>query len=59
MKLKRFNVAYNVTTSYDADVFAESKKAAVAKVVEVIGEPVRIESVHERPIEVLTNEKEA
>lgn len=55
-KIKRFNVMYNVTTSYDADVFAESRKAAIAKVVEVIGEPVRIESVHELPIEVLTRE---
>lgn len=56
MKLKRFNVVYNVTTSYDADVFAKSKKEAIAKVVEVIGEPVRIEYVNELPIEVLTRE---
>lgn len=56
MKLKRFNVMYNVTTSYDADVFAASKKEAIAKVVEVIGEPVHIESVYELPLEVLTRE---
>ena len=55
-KLKRFNVMYNVTTSYDADVFATSRKEAIAKVVEVIGEPVHIESVHELPVEVLTRE---
>lgn len=56
MKLRRFNVIYNVTTSYDADVFAKNKKEAIAKVVEVIGEPVKIESVHELPVEVLTRE---
>lgn len=57
MKLRRFNVVYNVTTSYDADVFATSKKEAIAKVVEVIGKPVKIELVYELPIEVLTSEK--
>lgn len=54
MKLKKFNVSYNVTTSYDADVFARNKKEAIAKVVEVIGEPVQIEYVNELP-----NEKKA
>lgn len=56
MKLRRFNVVYNVTTSYDANVFATTKKEAVAKVVEVIGDPIKIESVYELPIEVLTRE---
>lgn len=54
--MKRFNVIYNVTVSYDADVLANTKKEAIAKVKEVIGEPVYIESVHELPIEVLTHE---
>lgn len=56
MKMRRFNVTYNVTTSYDADVLAKNKKEAIAKVVEVIGEPVKIKSVHELPVEVLTHE---
>ena len=54
-KLKRFNVSYNVTTSYDADVFAHSKKEAIAKVVEVVGD-VQVEYVNELPVEVLTRE---
>lgn len=54
-KLKRFNVSYNVTTTYDADVFAYSKKEAIAKVVEVVGE-VQVEYVNELPVEVLTRE---
>lgn len=58
MKLRRFNVSYNITTSYDADVFATSKKEAVAKVVEVVGDVV-VEYVNELPVEVLTSEKKA
>ncbi len=45
--MRTFNVTYNVTTSYDATVKAKSEKEAKAKVIEVIGEPVEIESVHE------------
>lgn len=57
MKQRRFNVMYSVTTSFEADVFAKSKKEAISKVVEVIGEPVHIEQVYELPVEVLTHEK--
>lgn len=56
MKFRRFNVAYNITTSYEADVLAKNKKEAISKVVEVIGDPIRIESVLELPVEVLTNQ---
>lgn len=55
MKLRRFNVSYNTTTSFDTCVYAASKKEAIAKVEEVVG-PVVIEYVHELPVEVLTDE---
>lgn len=45
--MKTYCVVYNVTTSYDASVKAVSKKEAIEKVREVIGEPVTIESVWE------------
>jgi hypothetical protein len=35
--MKKFCVAYNITTTYDASVSAETKKEAMAKVQEVIG----------------------
>jgi len=56
MKLRRFNVVYNVTISYDADVLAENKNAAIAKVIEVIGAPIHIEAAYELPIKVLPHE---
>lgn len=55
-KTKRFAVNYNVTTSYDANVLATNKREAIQKVIDVIGEPVSIESVYELPLEVLTRE---
>lgn len=45
--MKIFTVNYTTTTSYDAVVTAKSKEAAIAKVEEVIGEPVVIESAWE------------
>lgn len=45
--MRTFNVSYSVTTSFDATVKAKNEKEAKAKVVEVIGESVEIESVHE------------
>lgn len=55
--MKRFNVMYSVTISYDADVLADNRKEAIAKVIEVIGEPVKIESVHELPVRGFRDEK--
>lgn len=43
--MKTYCVVYAVTTSYDAEVKAASREEAIAKVREVIGEPVTIESV--------------
>ena len=45
--MKTYCVVYSVTTSYDAAVKAKTREEAVAKVREVIGEPVTIESVWE------------
>lgn len=42
-ELKRFSVSYSTTTSYEALVNAKTKKEAIAKVKEVIGEPIKIE----------------
>lgn len=45
--MKTYCVVYNVTTSYDTEIKAKSREEAMAKVREVIGEPVTIESVWE------------
>lgn len=45
--MKTYNVCYSVTTSFDAVVKAKNAKEAEAKVVEVIGDPVTIDGVHE------------
>lgn len=45
--MKLYNVCYSVTTSYDAVVKAKTKKEAEEKVIEVIGDPVVIDGVHE------------
>lgn len=45
--MKTFYVSYSVTTSYDTTVKARNAKEAEQKVVEVIGEPLEIESVVE------------
>ena len=42
-KLKRFSVMYNTTTSFESVVNAKTKKEAIAKVKEVVGEPIKIE----------------
>ena len=41
---KEFSVCYNYTTSYEAVVKAETKKEAIAKVKEVLGDDITIES---------------
>lgn len=46
-KQKTFAVSYNTTTSFEAVVKAENKKAAITKVKEVIGYPINIESAFE------------
>ena len=43
-KLKQFSVMYNTTTSSEAVVNAKTKKEAIAKVKEVIGDPIKIEA---------------
>ena len=45
--MKKYCVSYNVTTSYDTTIKAETKEEAKNKVIEVIGEPIKIESVWE------------
>lgn len=45
--MKTFSVTYNTTTSFEAVVKAKTKKEAKEKVVEVIGEPLAVESVRE------------
>lgn len=45
--MKKYSVTYNTTTSFEAIVEAKNKKEAEAKVVEVIGEPVEVETVRE------------
>lgn len=45
--MKRYNVVYSVTISYEAQVTAHSEKEAKAKVKEVIGEPLKFEGVWE------------
>jgi len=45
--MKTYAVNYSTTTSFDAVVKAKSKEEAKKKVIEVIGEPVEIESVYE------------
>lgn len=45
--MKKFSVQYNTTVSYDAIVRAKTVKEAEEKVREVIGEPIKIESVYE------------
>jgi hypothetical protein len=55
--MKRFNVEYAVTILYDANVFAETKKKAIAKVIEVIGEDIKIKSIQERPMNNLAGQK--
>lgn len=47
MKKKLFSVQYAFSTSYDTVVEAKNEKEAAQKVLEVIGEPVEIESVWE------------
>lgn len=46
MKTKRFSVIYEVTTTHEAIVEAKNKEEAVEKVVEVVGDPIVIESVY-------------
>ncbi|MEE9214800.1 MAG: hypothetical protein V3U54_08420 [Thermodesulfobacteriota bacterium] len=46
-KLKTFSVMYNTTTSSESVVVAKTKKEAIAKVREVIGEPIKIEQAWE------------
>ena len=45
--MKKYNVHYNTTTSYDTVVKAKNAEEAKKKVEEVIGEPVEIEGVYE------------
>lgn len=45
--MKKYSVVYNTTTSYEAVVYASTKKEAIAKVREVIGDPVTIEEARE------------
>lgn len=45
--MKKYCVIFNTTTSFDAVVKAKNKEEAKEKVIEVIGEPVEIESVYE------------
>lgn len=45
--MKTFTLTYSVTTHYDTIVHAKDRNAAIAKVKEVIGEPVEIENVWE------------
>lgn len=45
--MKKYNVTYNTTTSYEATVKAKSAEEAKKKVMEVIGEPVEIEDIWE------------
>lgn len=45
--MRKFAVSYSTTTVFEAVVKAKSKKEAEEKVVEVIGEPIKVESVHE------------
>lgn len=45
--MKKFNVTYEVTTCYEATVKAKNKEEAKKKVIEVIGDPVQIDSVYE------------
>ena len=47
MKKKLFSVQYAFSTSYDTVVEAKNEKEAAEKVLEVIGEPIEIESVWE------------
>lgn len=45
--MKTYSVTYNTTVSYEAVVKAKNQEEAKKKVVEVIGDPVEIEGVHE------------
>lgn len=45
--MKSYHVTYAVPMSFDTTVKAKNAKEAEAKVREVIGEPVEIESVYE------------
>jgi hypothetical protein len=45
--MKSFSVQYNTTVSYDTVVKAKNAEEAKKKVIEVIGEPIQIESVYE------------
>jgi len=43
-KQKEFSVCYNYATSYEAVVKAKTKDDAIAKVKEVVGDDIKIES---------------
>lgn len=45
--MKTWAVYYELTTEYEAVVKGNTKKDATKKVLEVIGEPVKIVDVHE------------
>jgi len=45
--MKTYSVTYNTTTSFEAVVKAKNQEEAKKKVVEVIGDPVEVEDVHE------------
>lgn len=45
--MKTYSVTYNTTVSYEAVIQAKSEKEARQKVVEVIGQPLKIEWVRE------------
>lgn len=45
--MKTYSVIYNTTTSYEAVVKAKNQEEAKKKVIEVIGDPVEVETVHE------------
>jgi hypothetical protein len=46
MKTKEYAVSYSVTIEHEAIVEAKSEREAKEKVTEVIGEPLKIVSVH-------------
>ena len=46
-KLNRYSVLYKLTTSSEAIIKAKTKKEAIAKVREVIGDPITIEDAWE------------
>ncbi len=47
--MKQYVIMYNLTTSHETTIMARDKKEAVSKLVEVVGDPVVIESIRKLP----------